>query len=68
MVIPGYDPDQLDENLRERLAEWAITQLLTESERERLAEGESLLELLDEEDIDRILEGEKRRHEADRGT
>jgi len=68
MVIPGYDPDQLDENLRERLAEWAITQLLTESERQRLAEGESLLELLDEEDIDRILEGENRRREADRGT
>jgi len=66
MVIPGYDPDQLDENLRERLAQWAITQLLTESEQERLAEGESLLDVLDEEDIDRIMDGEKRQREADR--
>jgi hypothetical protein len=59
MVIPGYDPDQLDENLRERLAEWAITQLLTEAEQERLREGESLLTLMDEEDIDRIMEEDR---------
>jgi len=59
MVIPGYDQEQLDDNLRERLAEWAITQLLTEDEQERLAEGESLLDLLDQEDIDRIMEGQR---------
>ena len=59
MVIPGYDQEQLDENLRERLAEWAIRELLTEDEQERLAAGESLLDLLDQEDIDRIMEGQR---------
>jgi hypothetical protein len=59
MVVPGYDIDDLDENLRERLAEWALKQLLSEDEQQRLREGESLLDLLDEEDIDRIMEGER---------
>jgi hypothetical protein len=59
MVVPGYDIDDLDENLRERLAEWALKQLLEEDEQEQLRQGSSLLDLLDEEDIDRIMDGER---------
>jgi hypothetical protein len=59
MVVPGYDIDDLDENLRERLVEWALKQLLEEDEQEQLRQGSSLLDLLDEEDIDRIMDGER---------
>jgi hypothetical protein len=54
MPVPGYDIDDLDDNIRERLTEWAITQMLDDDELDRLAEGESLLDLLDEEDLERI--------------
>jgi len=61
MVVPGYDIDDLDENLRERLVEWALKELLSDEEQEQLRQGASLLDLLDEEDIDRITEGERLR-------
>lgn len=54
MVIPGYDLDDLDDNLRERIDERKLDDLLTDEDRERLEGGESLLDVLDEDDIDRI--------------
>jgi hypothetical protein len=58
MVIPGYDLDDLDENLRERIDERKLEDLLTDDDRDRLAAGESLLDVLDEDDLDRVTERE----------
>ena len=54
MVIPGYDLDDLDENLRERIDEAKLEDVLSDEDRARLESGESLLDVLDESDIDRI--------------
>jgi hypothetical protein len=54
MVIPGYDLDDLDENLRERIDESKLDDVLDEDDKARLDAGESLLDILDDEDIDRI--------------
>jgi hypothetical protein len=54
MVIPGYDLDDLDENLRERIDEQALEDVLDDDDRARLEAGESLLDVLDEDDLDRI--------------
>ena len=60
MAIPGYDPDDLDDDLAARLDEEQIEEYLTEEEIERLGAGESLLDVLDEDDMDRLLEGKSR--------
>lgn len=60
MTIPGYDLDDLDDNLRARIDEGHLADYLTDEEIERLQGGESLLDLLDEDDIDRLLAGEPR--------
>ncbi|NHN41733.1 hypothetical protein G9C85_08825 [Halorubellus sp. JP-L1] len=54
MVIPGYDLDDLDENLRERIDEQKLDDVLDDEDRARLESGESLLDVLDDEDIDRV--------------
>ncbi|WP_227353956.1 hypothetical protein [Haladaptatus salinisoli] len=54
MPIPGYDEDDLDEMLEERLEE-RDDSFLTPSQRERYESGESLLDVLDEDDIHRLL-------------
>jgi len=54
MVIPGYDLDDLDENLRERIDEQKLDDVLSDEDRARLESGESLLDVLDEADIDRV--------------
>jgi hypothetical protein len=54
MVIPGYDLDDLDENLRERIDERKLDDVLSDDDRARLESGESLLDVLDDDDIDRV--------------
>lgn len=56
MVIPGYDPDDIDETLEVMMERGDPSDYLTEDEMERWKGGESLLDLLDDEDIDRLLE------------
>jgi len=54
MVVPGYDLDDLDETLRERIDAGRLDDVLDDADRERLDAGESLLDVLDDDDIDRI--------------
>ncbi len=54
MPIPGYDEDDLDEMLEERLEE-RDEQFLTPEQREAYENGGSLLDILSEDDIHRLL-------------
>jgi hypothetical protein len=63
MAIPGYDLDDLDGNLQARIDEEDVEEYLTEGELQRLQDGTSLLDLLDEDDIDRLVEGKPRPEE-----
>lgn len=56
MPVPGYDPDDLDEFLAERLSGRDVEQYLSDEELQRYEEGESLVDLLDDEDIRRLTE------------
>ncbi len=60
MAIPGYDLDDLDDDLQARIDEQDVEEYLTDEELTRLGEGESLLDLLDEDDLDRLIEGRER--------
>ncbi len=51
MPIPGYDPDDLDETLDERLAERDRSAYLSPEEQRRYEGGESLVDLLDTDQI-----------------
>lgn len=55
MPVPGYDPEDLDEMLRARLDDSDPDEYLTPAERERYEDGASPLDLLDEDDIERLL-------------
>ncbi|WP_435360080.1 hypothetical protein [Haloarchaeobius sp. DFWS5] len=55
MPIPGYDLDDIEEHLRQRIDDKELRELLTEEEWKRHEEGEDLVDLLDEEDIERLL-------------
>lgn len=56
MVIPGYDPADLDDHLEERLRGRDLSEWMTDEEIERYESGESLVELLSARDIDRLLD------------
>ena len=56
MPVPGYDPDDLDAELEEKLSEAEIRERLSHEEYERYEDGESLVELLDEDDRDELLD------------
>ncbi|EJN60522.1 hypothetical protein [Halogranum rubrum] len=56
MPIPGYDPDDLEETLARLLAEHGHSEFLTDAEHERVKAGESLVDVLDSADIERLLE------------
>ncbi|KTG26951.1 hypothetical protein [Haloferax profundi] len=56
MVIPGYDPDDLDERLEELLSDRDVDRYLTADERARYDEGESLVDLLSADDIRDLLD------------
>ncbi|WP_435334426.1 hypothetical protein [Haloarchaeobius sp. TZWWS8] len=55
MPIPGYDIDDIEENLRQRIDDRKLRELLTEEEWKRHENGENLVDLLDDEDIHRLL-------------
>ncbi|MFD1646965.1 hypothetical protein [Haloarchaeobius litoreus] len=60
MPVPGYDLDDLDESLRERLAQRALEEMLDDEELARLEAGEGLTDVLEPEEISRLLETEAR--------
>ena len=55
MVIPGYDPDDIDERLEELLSEHELDEYLTAEERTRYDEGANLVDLLSGDDIRDLL-------------
>lgn len=55
MTVPGYDPDDLDRVLRNRLEDPERRALLSDAEREAYESGDDLLEALDEETIERLV-------------
>jgi hypothetical protein len=60
MAIPGYDLDDLDGDLQAKLDRQQLADYLTDDEQRQLREGAHLLDLLDDEDLDRLLAGEDR--------
>ncbi|UHQ98990.1 hypothetical protein HYG81_24890 (plasmid) [Natrinema zhouii] len=57
MPIPGYDPEDIDEMLESRLGDDEIESKLTKSELGRYRAGDAILmDLLDEEEIERVRE------------
>lgn len=59
MTIPGYDPADLDDALESRLSERDVEAFLTDEERRRYEEGESVVDLLDDEDIRHLLSNDE---------
>lgn len=60
MPVPGYDPDDVEDMLDSKLDEKEIQSELSDSEWESYQNEEaSLIELLDDEQIDRVLNGER---------
>ena len=58
MPIPGYDPDDLDELLAERLEACGGAASLTPRQWREYENGASLLDVLNETDIERLLHDE----------
>lgn len=58
MPVPGYDPEDIDEQLEAELTEGEVRERLSGEEFERYENGESLFELLEGEQIDEILTDE----------
>lgn len=58
MTIPGYDPGDLDDRLEDLLEDEDLDEYLSPAERRRYEDGESLSDLLDKEDIRRLLDHE----------
>jgi hypothetical protein len=60
MPVPGYDLADLDESLRERLAQKALNDMLGDEDLARLEAGEGVTDVLDPEEISELLEMETR--------
>ena len=58
MAIPGYDPEDVEETVRERLDGGDPGELLDEEERRAYESGEDLLEALDSETLESLVVGE----------
>lgn len=58
MPVPGYDPEDLDEELEATATEDELRARMTDVEFRKYENGAHLIELLDEEDIDDLLHGE----------
>ncbi|PSQ18792.1 hypothetical protein BRD00_04355 [Halobacteriales archaeon QS_8_69_26] len=56
MTISGYDPDDLDDALGNMISRRDVREFLTDEEERRWDAGENLLDLLDEDDIERLLD------------
>ena len=54
MVIPGYDPDDLEQTLLD-LLEAHGDDLLSADKRRRVEQGESILDVLDSHEIEQLL-------------
>lgn len=55
MPVPGYDPEDLERWLDGEIGD-ELDQYLTDDERRRYAQGDDLIDLLDAEDIERLLD------------
>ncbi|WP_435077775.1 hypothetical protein [Halococcus sp. AFM35] len=58
MPVPGYDPEDLDEELEATASDGELRARMTDEEFREYENGAHLIELLDEEDIDDLLHGE----------
>ncbi len=58
MPVPGYDPEDLDNELEATATEDELRARMTDAEFREYENGAHLIELLDEEDIDDLLHGE----------
>ena len=58
MAIPGYDPEDVEETVRERLDGGDPDELLDEEERRAYESGEDLLEALDSETLESLVVGD----------
>ena len=59
MAIPGYDPEDVEETVRERLDGGDPDELLDEEERRAYESGEDLLEALDSETLELLVVGDE---------
>ena len=59
MAIPGYDPEDVEEAVRERLDDGDPGELLDEAERRAYEAGEDLLEALDSETLESLVFGDE---------
>ena len=59
MAIPGYDPEDVEETVRERLDGGDPGELLDEEERQAYESGEDLLEALDSETLESLVVGDE---------
>ena len=59
MAIPGYDPEDVEETVRERLDGGDSDELLDEEERRAYESGEDLLEALDSETLESLVVGDE---------
>jgi len=55
MAIPGYDPEDVEETVRERLDGGDPDELLDEEERRAYESGEDLLEALDSDTLESLV-------------
>jgi hypothetical protein len=55
MAIPGYDPEDVEETVRERLDGGDPEELLDEEERRAYESGEDLLEALDSDTLESLV-------------
>lgn len=57
MPVPGYDPEDIDEQLEARLNDEEIEDRLTDSELESYRNGDAnLIDFLDEDEIEQVLD------------
>lgn len=59
MPVPGYDPEDLDAELEGLLSEEKIRARLSDEEYHQYENGESLVELLDSDELDELLTEKK---------
>ena len=59
MAIPGYDPEDVEETVRERLDGGDPGELLDETEQRAYESGEDLLEALDSETLESLVVGDE---------
>lgn len=60
MPVPGYDPDDVDALLETKLSETDVRERLSDDEWQSYQDDDtSLVELLDENEIDQLLDDEQ---------